>query len=591
MAAERVERRLAAILAADVAGYSRLMGADEEGTLARLTGHRRELFDPAIAKYRGRIVKTAGDGLLAEFASVVDAVRCAAEVQAGMAERNLGAPESRRLDFRIGINVGDIVEQDSDIFGDGVNIAARLESIAEPGGICVSQRVQEDAAGKAGMSFDDMGEQTLKNIARPVRAYRVRIGKANAMAAQPLTASGEILPLPDKPSIAILPFQNMSGDPEQEYFSDGLTEDIITALSKLRGFFVISRNSTFAYKAKAPDVRQVARDLGVRYVLEGSVRKAGERLRITGQLIDAATGAHVWAERYDRALADIFAVQDEITQNVVAAIEPQVYAAENVRLQTKPPESLDAWGYVMRAMPHVWTWASPDDNAIAQELLGRAIKLDPLYSRANSLLAWTHAATFQGGRADAEQERDRAYAFARRAIERDPEDAWPHLALGYVHMVSRRSKSAVVELSDAIDRNPSFALAHMILSSTYGYAGESEKALAEAGIAARLAPRDFIQSAIYSVTGTAYFSAGRYAEAADNQRRAVELAPHFTTAWRSLASMAGLAGDLELAASALTETLRLQPNLTIDWVEKYHPLVRAEDRALYAKGLANAGLK
>jgi len=583
--ASQGERRLVAILAADVAGYSRLMGADEEGTLAVLTAHRRELFDPTIAKYRGRIVKTTGDGLLAEFASAVDAVKCAAEVQAGMAARNGGTPDDRRLAFRIGINVGDIVEQDNDIFGDGVNIAARLEGIAEPGGICVSARVQEDAAGKSGLFFDDIGEQALKNIARPIRVYRVRAGGPAAAA-----TSGEVLPLPDKPSIAVLPFQNMSGDAEQEYFADGLTEDVITALSKLRGFFVISRNSTFAYKGKAPDIRQVARDLGVRYVLEGSVRKAGERLRITGQLIDAATGAHVWAERYDRALADIFAVQDEITQNVVAAIEPQVYAAENVRLRTRPPESLDAWGFVMRAMPHVWTWASPSDNAIAQELLGSAIKLDPNYSRANSLLAWTHAATFQGGRSDGEHERDQAYVFARRAMERDPEDAWPHVALGYVHMVSRRSKAAMDELADAIDRNPSFALAHMLLGSAYGYAGESEKAFAELAIATRLAPRDFIQSANYSVTGTAYFAAGRYADAADNQRRAVELSPHFTTAWRSLAAAAGQSGDLELAAAALAETLRLQPNLTIDWLEKYHPIVKAEDRARYIEGLRKAGL-
>ena len=275
MADSTSNRRLAAILAADVAGYSRLMGVDEDGTLARLTAHRRELFDPVIAKYRGRIVKTTGDGLLAEFASVVDAVRCAAEVQAGMRERNVGAPADRRLDFRIGINVGDIVQQDGDIFGDGVNIAARLENIAETGGICVSARVQEDAVGKSGLVFEDLGEQTLKNIARPIRAYRVLpLGESRAH-----TGSAEVaLPLPDKPSIAVLPFLNMSGDPEQEYFSDGLSEDIITALSKLRGFFVISRNSTFAYKGKAPDVRQVARELGVRYVLEGSVRRAGDRL-------------------------------------------------------------------------------------------------------------------------------------------------------------------------------------------------------------------------------------------------------------------------------------------------------------------------
>ena len=293
MAEVRTNRRLAAILAADVAGYSRLMGVDEEGTLARLTAHRRELFDPAIARHRGRIVKTTGDGLLAEFSSVVDAVRCAAEVQAGMAERN-AASDTPRLEFRIGINVGDIVMQDDDIFGDGVNIAARLESIADPGGIWVSQRVQEDAAGKTGMRFDDLGERELKNIARPVRVYSVDWGGA-PRAARPSPA----VSVPVKPSVAVMPFVNMSGDPEQEYFADGLVEDLITDLSKMPGFFVIARNSTFAYKGHPVDIRKVAKELGVRYVLEGSVRRAANRVRINGQLIEGTSGNHVWAEKFE----------------------------------------------------------------------------------------------------------------------------------------------------------------------------------------------------------------------------------------------------------------------------------------------------
>lgn len=584
-------RKLAAILAADVFGYSRMMGRDEEGTLARLTADRSDLFDPTIARHRGRIVKTTGDGLLAEFASVVDAVRCAAEVQAAMTARNASRREDDHIVFRIGINVGDIVEQDGDIFGDGVNIAARLESIADPGGICVSARVQEDAAGRAGVAFEDIGEQTLKNIERPIRAYRVRIdARPPPGPGAPAGAGAGPLPLPDKASIAVLPFQNMSGDAEQEFFADGLAEDIITALSKLRSFFVVSRNSTFAYKGKTPDIRGVARDLGVRYVLEGSVRKGGDRVRVTGQLIDASTGAHIWAERYDRSVADIFAVQDEITQNVVAAIEPQVYGAEYVRLRSRPPESLDAWGYVMRAMPHVWTWASDKDNTIAQGLLQRALAIDPDYPRANSLLAWTYAARAHAGVVDVTAELDRAYTCARSATERDTEDAWPHLALGYVHMVARRSEPAADELKEAIERNPSFALAHMLLGSTYGYAGASDQGLAEAGIAARLAPRDFIQGAILSVTGTCLFVGGRVAEAAEHQRRAVQLRPNFTTAWRSLAAMAGLIGDKPLAETALREVLKMQPTLTLAWVEQYHPLVRAEDRAKYVEGLRLAGL-
>jgi adenylate cyclase len=318
----RPERRLAAILAADVAGYSRLIGADEEGTLNRLRSIRADVIDPAIAAHRGRLVKTTGDGFLVEFGSVVDALRCAVEVQREINGRDTDAPPDRRIELRIGIHQGDIVVEDGDIFGDGVIVAARLEALAEPGGICVSARVQEDAAGRLDLAFADLGEQNLKNIARPIRAYRVGPHKA---ATPPDQAR---LPLPDKPSIAVLPFQNIGGDPEQEVFADGMVEDITTALSKLRWFFVIARNSSFAYKGRTVDVKQVGRELGVRYVLEGSVRKSGNRLRITAQLVEAVTGNHVWAERYDRDLADIFTVQDEITERVVAAIEPELYAAE-----------------------------------------------------------------------------------------------------------------------------------------------------------------------------------------------------------------------------------------------------------------------
>ena len=344
MPVDGVERRLAAILAADVAGYSRLMGADEEGTLARLTAHRRELFDPAIARHRGRVVKTTGDGLLAEFASVIDAVRCAAEVQAGMAERN-AAGNSPRIDFRIGINLGDIVLQDGDIFGDGVNVAGRLEGIATPGGIAVAASVRDQLGDRLPLIFTDMGEQTLKNIARPVRVFQV------APPGAPVPAT---LAAPVKPSVAILPFANMSGDPAQEYFADGLVEDLITSLSKMPGFFVIARNSTFAYKGKAVDIRKVAGELGVRYVLEGSVRRAGDRLRITGQLIDGATGAHVWAEKFEGAVADIFDLQDRLTESIVGALEPTLRKAEIDRARSKRPDTLDAYDFYLKALPHAF---------------------------------------------------------------------------------------------------------------------------------------------------------------------------------------------------------------------------------------------
>ena len=352
MTEERVERRLTAILAADVAGYSRLMGVDEEGTLAALKMLRREVADPKIKEHRGRIVQTTGDGLLSEFASVVDAVRCAVEVQREITARNTGVPNERRIDFRIGINLGDIIIDENDIFGDGVNVAARLEALAEPGGICVSRVVRDQVRDKLAISFEDMGEQQVKNIARPVRAYRTLLAEsARAPPILPKTVAPP--PLPDRPSIAVLPFNNVTGDPEQEYFVDGITEDIITALSKWRWFLVIARNSTFAYKGKSVDLKQVGGDLGVRYVLEGSMRKAGQRVRITCQLIDATTGTHLWAERYDRDLTDIFAVQDDITSRVVAAIEPALSRAESQRGTAKRPEHMGAWDYCQRGFWHL----------------------------------------------------------------------------------------------------------------------------------------------------------------------------------------------------------------------------------------------
>ena len=336
-------RRLAAILAADVAGYSRLIGADESGTLQALKAIRAELIDPTIAAHNGRLVKTTGDGLLVEFDSVVDALRCATEAQAGMAERNATMPAKKRIDFRIGINMGDIVVEDGDIFGDGVNVAARLEALAEPGGICVSARVQEDAAGKLDLAFEDLGEQSLKNIARPIRAYRVATGAVPTTVQETPT-----LALPDKPSIAVLPFANMSGDPEQEYFADGMVEEIITALSRIRWLFVIARNSSFTYKRRAVDVKRVGRELGVRYVLEGSVRKAVRRVRITAQLVDAQSGSHLWADRFDGLLEDVFDLQDKVASSVAGVIEPTLQAAEMRRSAAQPTTDLTAYSTCAR---------------------------------------------------------------------------------------------------------------------------------------------------------------------------------------------------------------------------------------------------
>ena len=585
-------RKLAAILAADVIGYSRLAGSDEGRTLARLRALRSDLIDPTIAVHTGRVVKRTGDGALVEFRSVVDAVRCAIEMQNGMVDRNAGLAPERRIEFRIGIHLGDVVEEsDGDLMGDGVNIAARLEGIAEPNGICLSGAAYEQVRDKLKEEFVDLGDKELKNIIRPVRAYRMALRQSTASSAPVVpAASGGKLTLPDKPSIAVLAFQNMSGNPEQEYFADGLAEDIITRLSRLRWLFVSARNSSFTYRGKAVDARQVGRELGVRYVLDGSVRRSGDRLRITAEVSDSSTGLQVSADRYDVELADFFALQDQIAENVIAAIEPRLFTAEQERFRSSPPNNLDAWGFVMKAMPYVWNWSTTNENEIAQGLLKRALELDPDYSRANSLLAWTHAARFQSGSADAADVLPAAHAMAQRAIQRDPEDPWSHLAAGYVHTVSRGFDPAVRELSEAIELNPSLAFAHVVLGLTYGYGGMPDEGLHHLGVAARLSPRDFTHAANFSATGLCYFMKRRFADAVEGERRAVELRPHFGTAWRTLAAAAGLAGELDTAIHALSEAKRLQPSLSVDFVDKFHPIVHEKDRGLYIEGLRIAGL-
>ena len=390
MSSEHVERRLAAILAADVVGSCRLMGIDEEGTLAQLKALRKTLFDPKIAQHHGRIVKNTGDGALVEFASVVDAVRCADDVQRGVAEQNTDVPQDRRIEFRIGIHLGDIIIADDDIYGDGVNIAVRLEGIAEPGGICISDDAHRQVRGKVESTLEDMGTQALKNIAEPMRAWRVRIGPSSSPATGKPTETAQLLALPDKPSIAVLPFHNMSGDPEQEYFADGIVEDIITALSRFKSLFVIARNSSFTFKGRAVDIKEVGRRLGVRYVLGGSVRKASGRARITGQLIDATTGAHLWADRFERDLTDIFALQDEVTLAVVSAIQPKMLQIEIEMATRRRPENLTAYDFFLRAMQQYYL-TTRESLAEAIRLAHRALELDPRFGSAAALAGDCHA--------------------------------------------------------------------------------------------------------------------------------------------------------------------------------------------------------
>src|SRR5437870_6311412 len=410
-----VERRLAAIFAADVAGYSRLMGEDEEGTHERLKAHLRDLVDPKIKEHRGRIVKNTGDGMLAEFSSVVEAVRCAAEVQRGMAERNAETPEDKRITFRVGINLGDVIAEPNDIYGDGVNVAARLEGLAEPGGICVSRVVRDQVRDKLDFAFEDMGEQQVKNIARPVRVYRIPLAD--------MARTKAPLPLPDKPSIAVLPFTNMSGDPEQEYFADGMVEEIITALSRIHWLFVIARNSSFTYKGQAVDVKQVGRELGVRYVLEGSVRKAGGRVRITAQLIDALGGAHLWADRFDGSLEDVFDLQDKVASSVAGVIEPALQAAEMRRSAARPTTDLTAYDLYLRALASFFP-ITKERIFAALGLLEQAIATDRDYGPALSWAALCHVRLVREGWAEEpETSRRKASDLARQALqvaENDP---------------------------------------------------------------------------------------------------------------------------------------------------------------------------
>src|SRR6266478_1690961 len=436
----RVGRRLAAIVAADVAGYSRLMGLDEVGTARTLREHRK-VTDALVAKHGGRLVKSTGDGVLLEFPSVVDAVECAVAMQTVMAERNQGVPTDRRMEFRIGINLGDILIEGEDILGDGVNVAARLEGIAEPGGICVSASAYEQVRGKTALVFQDLGERQLKNIERPVRVYVVRAAEDDAGAkpamlpAEPLrSALGAATPLslPDKPSIAVLPFQNISGDPEQDYFADGIVEDIITALSHFKALFVIARNSSFTYKGRAVDVKQVGSELGVRYVLEGSVRKAANRVRITGQLVDTATGAHLWAERFDGGLSDVFDLQDQVTESVVGAIAPAVEKAEIERAKRKPTESLDAYGRYLRGLAKLYQFANRQANDEALRLFNSAIELDPDFALAYGRAAHCYVvAKASGWISNTANEIAEVTRLAQRAVELGKDDAIALAASGW----------------------------------------------------------------------------------------------------------------------------------------------------------------
>jgi len=557
----REQRRLAAIVSADVAGYSRLMGRDESGTLAALKALRREVVDPKIAAHAGRIVKTTGDGLLLEFPSVVDAVRCMIEVQTEMVTRVADVPEDRRIAFRIGLHVGDIIIDGDDIFGDGVDIAARLQEIATPGGLCVSGRVHDDVRDRLETVFEDGGAQTLKNIARPVHVWRWSPG-ASTLGATPVSV-GAHLALPDKPSIAVLPFQNMSGDPEQEYFADGMVEDIITALSRMKWLFVIARNSSFAYKGKPPDVRQVGQDLGVRYVLEGSVRKAGNRVRLTGQLIDATTGSHIWADRFDGTVGDVFDLQDQMTGSVVAAIEPKLRMAEVERAQRKPAGNLQAYDLLLRALPkfHSRTRRGLEE---ADRLLRKAIEIDPEYASAYAQLAWCHWTFVSQGWMDRSNPAvSDLLALARTALALDGEDPEVLSACAPIIALPGEDFSGGMSLIEkAIGLNPNSATAFRTAGMLYAFGGDTRAAIDNLRQADRLNPLEGGVAINIGYT-LAHFVAGEHDAVIEWTGKTLRDQANFVPALRYRAASLGLLGRTEEGRRVVQRILDQVPDFTI----------------------------
>jgi adenylate cyclase len=586
-------RRLAAILAADVVGYSRLMGADEEGTLERLKALRRELIDQKIEQHQGRIVKTTGDGLLVEFASVLNAVRCAAEVQRGMMDREPGLLDEQRIKLRIGINLGDVIADDDDIFGDGVNVAARLEALAEPGGICVSGVVRDQVRDKLPYSLEDCGEQSVKNIARPVRVYALRPAAIAELPPSRLPPGMSIPPPAVSPrlSIVVLPFADLSEDVTRQYFVDGVTEDLTTDLSRLPDLFVISRSTAFVYRGQPVDTRQIGSELGVRYVLEGSVRRAGTRVRINAQLIDAETGAHLWSERFDRELGDLFTLQDEITSGIVGAIEPQLLKFERDRVASRPQHSENAYEFYQRGMWHLYKYCKAD-SIEAQGCFRRALTIDSGYPHATAFLAIALcSAAYLGWVKNAEHNYLEAYDLAKRAVSLDARYPAAHFALGLVCMYTRRSDRAMAALREAINLNPSYAGAHVLLGWMYLYRGQPEEALglAERGIC--LSPRDPLLFMWLPALAGVHYQLRRYDEAVEIGRRSWNLNRNWPAGLRYV--VAGLAqlGRTNEARDALEDLRQLDTDLA--FVESLALRLYADSGSVdhILDGLRKAGLE
>jgi adenylate cyclase len=587
-ASEQIERRLVAILMADVAGYSRLVGIDDEGTLAQLSAYHAELIDPKIKQHHGRVIRTTGDGLLVLFVSAVDALRCAVEIQRAMAQRSMQIPADRRVQFRMGVNVGDIV-QGATIHGDGINVAARLEELAEAGGICVSNRVQEDARGslvKLGVAFEDIGERQLKNIDHMVHVYRVLLDHATTTA-----KAKQAHALPDKPSIAVLPFANLSSHPEQEYVVDGIVEDIITELSRFSELFVIARNSSFQYKGKAVDVRRVGRELGVRYLLEGSVRKAGDRIRISAQLIDVATGAHRWAEHYDRTLEDVFAVQDDVVRTIVAILAAHVRQAETERLRAKPPNSWQAYDCYLQAVQASASFSSTLNEAHIEEarrLLQQSLAIDPNYARSYAGLAGTDVSAWHNPTAEdflKPAVLDRAHDFARKAVQLDRNLPLAHAALGWVLVYKHQHAASIAAFEKAVSLNPNY------VDWRFGVAliraGDSKRAIEVVHAYMRLDP--FYVPFASFVLGYAHLMLKQYSQALSLPRDYVAQVPSARGRVLLAATLAGL-GHLEEARAEAAEAVRLKPKYSVSSFRQFVSFKYPEDDKHFFDGLRKAGL-
>ena len=593
MPSERVDRRLAAILAADIAGYSRLMGCDEESTLAQLKALRKTLVDPSIASHRGRIVKTTGDGMLVEFVSAVDAARCAVEVQQAMLEHNVDVPQELRIEFRIGIHVGDIIIDDNDIFGDGVNIAARLEGIAQPGGVCLSDDAHRQIRGKLQIAFSDMGLQALKNIAEPMRAWHVRVGKdaptPSVRSSQPTLRPAE-LALPDKPSIVVLPFDNMSPEQGQDYLADGIVEAITAALSCIRSFFVIARNSAFTYKGRATDARAIGKELGVAYMLEGSVQKIGNRLRIIVQLIETEAGAHVWSSRYDGTVDEFFDLQDRITQQVAGALQPSIRLAEIERSRRRRPQDLGSYDYTIRAMPHAWGLEKEESDR-ALELLEQALAIDPNYPLALALAGWCHAQrSVYNWADDVADSKEKARLLTERAANLSGDDPLILTVLGTVNTFVRNYGTARLLFERALTLDPNCAWAWSRLGWIENYSDHPQEALHHFEQALRLSPIDPMNFNNYAGIGSAHHVAQDYGKAVIFYRRALQERPRATWIYRQLASALVGAGRVEEAKAAFEEMMRSYPGLTVSKLKQAMvfsgPTLERMARHLQSLGLA-----